>query len=260
MKMNKSQLEQKSAIVSNRKREVEKGAVHKRTRYVYLFIEIFFYTLIFLKEVFYLGSINIDIIKYTSITVCFIYVFFCSRSLYESKEKNVARVAFFFTFLADYFLLFTQKYYIGVGCFLVVQCMYLFRMSSTIQEFIYYLRKRIFVWVCGVIIMLSVYFLTGIWKETYSENRHLTIFLMMLCSLYAFIFIGNIILAWRLKNENKVFLIGLLLFFLCDCNVAIYNITEGISMELLSLSGRLIWLFYLPSQVLLVESFIKRKK
>ncbi|HCQ88645.1 MAG TPA: hypothetical protein DIU45_01360 [Clostridium sp.] len=62
---------------------------------------------------------------------------------------------------------------------------------------------------------------------------------------------------------------GMILFILCDINVALYNVTEvtGISWTFIdivhNITGLLIWLFYVPSQLLLSLSgynFLLKKK
>ena len=45
-----------------------------------------------------------------------------------------------------------------------------------------------------------------------------------------------------------MFSIGLLLFWLCDLNVGIYNIPIN---SLYKLSAYLMWIFYFPSQVII---------
>jgi len=57
------------------------------------------------------------------------------------------------------------------------------------------------------------------------------------------------------KPNGHMILIGMVLFLLCDINVALYNIlNEGLFYNISSIS---MWLFYLPSQVLLSLSGYK---
>ena len=70
----------------------------------------------------------------------------------------------------------------------------------------------------------------------------------------------NVIEAWRVfradRSENEkrllLFALGLSLFWCCDISVGIYNLSAAASGMLSSVSGFLMWVFYLPSQALLV--------
>ena len=60
-------------------------------------------------------------------------------------------------------------------------------------------------------------------------------------------------------DNSKKFLSGLFLFLLCDINVALYNLElvfKNINWPVLEYFGYFLWLFYLPSQMLLVLSSI----
>jgi hypothetical protein len=64
---------------------------------------------------------------------------------------------------------------------------------------------------------------------------------------------------------NNLFIIfGMLLFVLCDLNVALYNIPFSSNIPninlITNLFGNLIWIFYLPSQLLLSLSGFKYNK
>lgn len=81
---------------------------------------------------------------------------------------------------------------------------------------------------------------------------------MILCGVgtaYGAALLSNLWQAWR--RENYFFAGGLFLLFLCDSQVLFYNLPLGMAMQLgnkgfffQELAGRLIWLFYLPSQVM----------
>lgn len=242
--MNKKPLEQERKISKVNSRKVRWN--------VFLILEIMIFVIIFLGDILDVGIINIDVIKYCGIILCFIYICMSSNFVYTLKEKNVAKVAFFFTILADYFLLFTKYYEIGVVCFLMVQSVYLFRMTDTIKVFIQIVVKDICLWLSLVVV---IYLWIG-------NNRLQSIsqFLILICTLYASIFLGNVKQAWKQKDKNIVFFIGLLLFLICDLNVAIYNLKFEMIVGISDIAGKLIWLFYLPSQVLIVKSFLIKEK
>ncbi|MCR5330365.1 MAG: hypothetical protein K6E62_04155 [Lachnospiraceae bacterium] len=62
-----------------------------------------------------------------------------------------------------------------------------------------------------------------------------------------------------------VFLVGMILFLLCDINVLLYNLGDYVSIDaplynsLSAAAPYLIWVFYLPSQVLIVLSNLRRQ-
>ena len=102
---------------------------------------------------------------------------------------------------------------------------------------------------------------------------------LFLAILYGISFVWNILLlAVKIINHNTdrtqentkvcefphpvMFLIGLLLFLICDINVLIFNLGSYISINsetfviLQNASTILMWTFYLPSQVLIVFSVL----
>ena len=64
----------------------------------------------------------------------------------------------------------------------------------------------------------------------------------------------NIIYLLRIKNKgikNYLFLLGLVLFLLCDTCIGLQNV--GISnVKITDLFSHLVWIFYAPSQMILV--------
>jgi hypothetical protein len=62
------------------------------------------------------------------------------------------------------------------------------------------------------------------------------------------------------RKHIIIFAVGMVLFFLCDINVGIYNISGYISLEssvfdrIYQFSTWAMWFFYLPSQIIIVCS------
>lgn len=162
-------------------------------------------------------------LKYLGIISCFIYALF-SKSL-------ILSFSFFFTLLADYFLLVRNDYYVvGVSFFIVVQLIYIIYLRSlNIKQNIYI---RIFV---PLILSLVVFFVL---KE-------------ILYSLVIFYFSQMIIsLIYCLINKkHKLLIVGLCLFIMCDICVGLYNVAN-----VPVIINYLEWFFYLPSQVLIAIS------
>ena len=81
--------------------------------------------------------------------------------------------------------------------------------------------------------------------------------LIVLGGIYALLFIANIAVSIAFFKKNKtIVLAGLVLFALCDVNVLILNLPQfGVNIGF-PWTFTLIWVFYLPSQLLLSVSAI----
>ena len=91
--------------------------------------------------------------------------------------------------------------------------------------------------------------------------------MLALGAFYAFLFIWNIFSLSVQKSkdsyDSRLFVIGLILYALCDINVAIYNFPSFFDSNVFlsriyASSGLAMWLFYLPGQVALALS-VRRK-
>jgi len=83
--------------------------------------------------------------------------------------------------------------------------------------------------------------------------------LFKIAIIYSVLLITSLLIA--LKSEGLI-PYALVLFFLCDINVALSHIFEAYPMsigniELSFITGFLVWIFYLPSQLLLTLSGFK---
>ncbi len=190
---------------------------------IFLVIQLFIYISFIYLDITKQSS---DLIKYLGIIINFFY----ALVLYLKNKKYdlLVLIALFFTLIADYFLLVINDHYlIGILCFCIVQTIYGYKLSET-RSFIY--RISIF-----VIISLSL----PLFKVEQT--------IVNIVSIYSFVNLTiNVIAA--LDNKDKQFFIALLLFWLCDLNVGIYNIPIR---PLNKLAAYLMWIFYFPSQVII---------
>lgn len=161
-------------------------------------------------------------LKYLSVILC------CS---WQWKRKNQQlRYAQLMVLAADFFLLFSENYVIGVLCFLGVQFFY--------HQYLIQQDKQN----------------AG---GTKVREGWLRLLLGGLAFFYAGILLKNVIdscyQARRGVQRARCFATGLVLLLLCDVHVALYNVPQ-VSHPILKgwqeLSQPFIWLFYLPSQVL----------
>jgi hypothetical protein len=194
------------------------------------------------------------ILKYLSIIICFITSLFISTDGHSARDKRLLQLGLFLTCMADLCLLILDYYALGVTIFCVVQTIYIYRYNSSLE-----LVSISFI-VFPVIIIYSLLLLLRI-NILYLSAPIYAICLITACSRALLTF----------KNRKYplytcyMISFGMLLFLLCDINVAIFNASSGTNILLLNkynlanLSGYLMWFFYLPSQVLLSLSGYRLK-
>jgi hypothetical protein len=170
--------------------------------------------------------INSTLIKYISIILCFIYALF--------SKKKLKSIALLFTCLADLFLLVLLKHYeLGVFIFIFAQLIYLYylrnidiKISNSILIF------RVLIIIIGTIIL-------------YLSNNFNLLYELVLIYFSTLLF--NCFNAFIVKE--KTFALGLILFICCDVCVGLFNTPYSNSVI-----AMFMWVFYLPSQVLIVLS------
>lgn len=171
-----------------------------------------------------LQKINSTYIKYLGIILCLIYAFY--------NHKKYQSVSMVFTLIADLFLLvLNTNYEIGVISFIVVQIIYLFFIKNiNNRNFNLYLLFRIIVIVTGILILYKISYIN---------------LLNVLVIIYFSNLLINTIESYGIKNNTLA--LGLTLFVCCDICVGLNNI---LPQE--TIATFLMWVFYLPSQVLIV--------
>lgn len=185
-------------------------------------------------------NLSPDIIKYISIILCFLF------ALFGTKKFNFILLALFFTLIADYFLLFTDIFIFGVMFFILVQIFYLLNIINNLNVF----RTITLLIFLFLSVNLSIYYFLNSFE-----------FFYIFISIYISLSFTNIISYSYLHNKNPLnieyilILVGIILLLICDIHVALYNLKNFILIEnsglnnYISISGKLIWIFYLPSQI-----------
>ena len=188
-----------------------------------------------LESAIYLCFIILDILnrntiylKYAGIVLCFIY------SLYSSER--VISVALFFTLVSDFFLLVINRYYVvGVSTFIIVQLLYCY--------YIYKKKTDVYVWLRIVLSSSAVLLLINL-------NQ------ISLLNVLVVIYFTNLVMnAFSSLTNSKLRLLslGLFLFVCCDICVGLFNILS-VSSPIYPYVSLGMWIFYLPSQVLITLS------
>lgn len=180
-------------------------------------------------------------LKYTALLLCFLLGL---TSLGE-RDGRLVSLALGFTALADLFLLVLNRSYpLGVGCFCVVQLLYVLRLYRAHggRPPLWWLR-----------LPLALAALAGLWRLGLLEP--LTVlaclyFTQLLCSA------GECFLLPP-SRLRRLFLAGLVLFLCGDVYVGLSNLGAYLPLPphaLFSFAQFGMWLFYPPSQVLIALS------
>lgn len=192
-------------------------------------------------------------LKYSTIVLCFILSILIGKDGYSKKDTLLLQFAKFFTLIADYYLLITANYKLGILCFCAVQIIYIIRHSL--------MEKSIYKNVTFIIIALIMSLLTPILVNINSFDKSL----LSLGSLYGALLVTSVYCGlstlkrgYYPKKAAFFISIGITLFLLCDLNVALFNIVPYIGLGRYEFfTGFLIWIFYFPSQILLSLSGFK---
>jgi len=192
------------------------------------------------------------VLKLSAIIGCFLFVNAVFIK-HNTNDSNQMRMILFFTVCSDFFLLLTRQFEIGVLLFILVQVLYAYRISVGGN------------WHIKAFVLLGVAFLLTGYHFIKSGGEYGL--LVSVGIFYSILFIWNIIdliSAEESRFANKsFFLMGLILYAVCDIHVLVYNFPSYFQNNALlrmwyDFSGIAMWLFYLPGQVLLSLSVVPK--
>lgn len=183
-------------------------------------------------------------IKYAGILLCLVFSLLCAA---KGGDKLIP-IALALTACADWFLLVRNDCYaLGVALFLCVQTVYFLRLRRAGAGSGYFLRSGL-----ALGAGLAVYAAGMAVGQAAPLN--------LLAALYFSQLLSNTITAWTLKGQPWVwFALGLTLFVGCDACVGLFNALPPASPLYPAVSVGM-WLFYLPSQVLIALSVLSEKE
>lgn len=195
------------------------------------------------------------ICKYTALLMCVWYGCRCRGEKKNVQQKALCGVLLFAA-AADYFLLFTDCFILGICFFCLVQVCYCLYFAGE--------KNRNRVWGMaglGICMVLLAWFLIQIempgagWKgKEYG--------LILAAVFYGSLLMQNLVRAWKASPSICIWgKMAILLLFFCDVHVALYNIEEVDMIAEIPFwlkrwcegAGVLMWLFYLPSQLCIVK-------
>lgn len=195
----------------------------------------------------YLRNIYSVGLKYSTIVFCFIISLLIGSNGYGKEDTRLVQLARLFNLIADYFLVISCDFNIGVFFFALVQITYIIRHS--IMENKKYKNLIFF------IIALTIALIAIVNINITSIEKELIILVIIYAALLTtslYCAVSTISRSKYPKKSSCIIALGMFLFFMCDLNVGLYNILRESDMKFFL--GYLIWLFYLPSQLLLTLS------
>lgn len=234
----------------------------KRITILFVSIELLIYGVFMTMDVQEIGTNRFNIqLKFISIILCFFYTMLLC--ILKKARNQWVSLSFLFLICSDYFLLIVDSYTLGICTFLGVQLCYLRALLETgtkPKRFRILKRMGINGFLTGIFLLLLYAF--GIQADG----------TLIVATLYFVTFAGNLLLAFKTSHRTKkgfdqLFAIGLVLYFLCDINVGIFNLASYMDMagtffgKLYQFASIAMWLFYLPGIVLITISngpFLKR--
>ena len=184
--------------------------------------------------------------KYAGMLVCLLVAVYAC--FFGRKDSIIVLFAIIFTIIADYFLLVENDFYEwGLAAFIVAQTAYFIRLR-------FWQNKNHLLWTAARIIIAAAACI-AVAAAKFNEV------LIYLVAVYASLFLANIIESYSLFGGNakrKIFALGLTLFACCDIFVLLFNlgsfVSVGYSEQTAEFFVKLSWIFYLPSQCLVVLS------
>lgn len=211
-----------------------------------LFLQMVCY-LCFLVEDFWGISIGIEGIwlKYFSILLVLAYLLVYSKKEVDKNDYLFTIVAIILTCIADYCLLLKTYYLSGICFFIFVQFFYGKRLG---RKGITMARH------CLIVAVITCLF----WPRDKARMDGT----LVMAIVYGSLLLWHVYLAW-VKDTNKIFAMALSLLVCCDLSIVFFHIGEYVRLEATiwgigsNIAGKLVWLFYLPSQVCLQLSVKK---
>ncbi len=182
-----------------------------------------------------------NLFKYAGVAVCFFMALAAYPLSFDNRDAKLLSLALAFTLAADAFLIFVSAPELGVVCFFAAHLLYIKRY-----------KRKSFKRNCIVALSATAFSLAG-----YLSGLDIS-YILLLGAVYAYLIFTATGLAFRSalpKINKRLAEIGMVLFLLCDLNVAVGFLVHS-GNPLSYVAGILEWMFYIPSQALLALSGI----
>jgi len=220
----------------------------KKLDILFLSIESMLYIFILFMD---LGKYH-RLIAFISILICFIYVVLNFKK--NNHDDKIMLIAFIATLSADYFLtLHSKQVLLGTFLFFVSQVFFFLRIHLSNHK----IDDKI------IIVYTFTYFLCLI--LLYLIIGYIDL-LLIVSLLYYVCLCLNMIYAWITKHKILLFAIGLTLYVCADFMVGLKSSGSYVTFAqgsifdiLIHFPINLIWVFYLPTQILFALSTTHKK-
>ncbi|MDR1619832.1 MAG: lysoplasmalogenase [Clostridiales bacterium] len=181
-------------------------------------------------------------LKYMGVLFCFVLACLLRRSAYDEAAWKHLAAALGLTLVADALLLFTPQYLAGLLVFCAAHIVYIRRNNRRAARNAVMAIAAVAAAGCaflpqaeGALGLPSYYFAAVVYAALILTNTA--------CAFFA-----------KAPQKNRALMLwGMTLFLLCDVCVALYQLLPpgGVTFRV---AGVLMWVFYLPAQVLLALS------
>ncbi|GHV38753.1 hypothetical protein FACS189490_01200 [Clostridia bacterium] len=165
----------------------------------------------------------------TAANLCKFGVVLCCFSIALFSKEKTLKTPMALTVLADYFIILTDRYALGVLIFCAVQTLHSYRHFGKISR--WFILRRV------------IYLAAAAFAYVFAGD-----ILTALCAFYVCSLLESVFSAFL--TRNKTIIAAMVLFLFCDLFVLLFNLALPFS----DLAGKIIWLFYSPSQLLLALS------
>lgn len=197
-------------------------------------------------------------VKFISIVLCFIFTLLIGKNGYDEIDTGLLQFALFLTVIADFSFLILRNNIIGISIFCIVQSLYIVRHSryKKSDKLMINLLSMIFITIS--LITISLYSLAE-----YKPEIRISIVYAGLLLTSVLVSFGTVERGLYSKLTGKIIIFAMILFLLCEISVAVsyMNFKTPIfalkAENIRNISQFLVWVFYLPSQVLLAVSGYK---
>lgn len=230
---------------------IKSTSINSLVKYIYFLLVMFIYFLFIFIDLSnkHTGNYYSILLKYISILIFFLTSLLIGKKGHSLTDTHLLQSALLFTLCADTCLLILNYFKLGIFFFCIVQILYIIR-----HTFLYHInirKDKLFIYL--ILIVILSFILNIILPETVDSQ------LYKVAIVYAILLTTSLLFALRYKG---LIAYGLILFFLCDINVALSYLIHSYSIYIFHIPLRfitsfLVWIFYFPSQLLLTLSGFK---
>ncbi len=228
--------------------KIENKLIPKNIQQIMLYVFIAIEAILFIL-IHFIKSVPSYIPSYIAIIICFLMSF-----VFFEKSKNwlLVAIALLFTLIADTYLvlLHASNQIAAMIAFNFTQLAYAFKIAIESKKLQNILSLSIRTFLILLIELIAFVFL----KIKFDTLIFVTL-------IYFVNLVCNMAFSFTVKKINLLFSIGLILFICCDVFVGLPFLADVLTIEegsfiytLINSKINFIWVFYLPSQTLIVSS------